>query len=103
MAIKQVYHQNLIGHEINESIQEEYDSKDREIFCKKLHKITEPDEKDCDSCPYFAGFMMGHGHECVWEDVIDTDEDTKIIPHQDARKEMYRVSKLIDEGILKKG
>lgn len=103
MAVKQVYHQNLIGHEINESIQGEYNSKDREIFCKKLHKITEPDAKECDSCPYFAGWMMGRGHECKWEDVIDADSDTRVIPHKDARKEMYRVSKLIDEGVIKKG
>ena len=102
MAVKQVYHLNLIGHEINESLQYGYGTKDREIFCKRLHKITEPDAKDCDSCPYFAGWMMGHGHECKWEDVIDADDDIKIIPHEDARKEMYRVSKLIDKGIIEK-
>lgn len=103
MELKEVYHQNMIGHEINQSIQDEHPVGDREIYCKRQHKIVEPDAKDCEKCPYFAGWMMGHGHECVWEDVTDTNQIVVTIPHQDARKELMRVSKLIDAGVLKKG
>ena len=87
MAVKLVSHHNLIGHEINESM-EKYGVSDREIYCKRLHKITEPLAEDCDNCPYFDGFLMGHGHECV---------------HEDAKKEFIRVSQLIDQGWIKKG
>lgn len=103
MALKQVYHVNLIGHEINESLSENYPKSDREIFCKRLHKITEPDFKDCDKCPYFSGTAMGHGIECKWEDVIDVNLDEKVIPHNLVKEEFKRVSKLIDEKVLKKG
>lgn len=103
MAVKQVYHVNLIGHEINESIENDYPKSDREIFCKRQHKITEPDAKDCDICPYFAGTTMGHGIECKWEDVIDVNLDEKVIPHDMRMKEMTRVGKLIDKGVIKKG
>lgn len=103
MAIKQVYHVNLIGHEINESLQGNYPRSDREIFCKRQHKITEPDFDDCDKCPYFAGTAMGHGIECKWEDVIDVKLDEKVIQHSQVRDELRRVSKLIDDGVLKKG
>lgn len=106
MKLKQIYHTNLIGHEINESVSEGYDSSDREIYCKKLHKIFEPNAGDCEKCSYFAGRAMGHGIECKWEDVPDEeypDSDEKVIHHKDRRKEMLRVSELIDKGILKKG
>lgn len=103
MALKQVYHVNLIGHNINESLENNYPKSDREIFCKKLHKITEPDYEDCINCAYFAGTAMGHGIECKWEDVIDVYEDEKVIIHDQVRDEFKRVSKLIDKGILKKG
>ena len=102
MAVKLVYHQNAIGHEINESLENNYPISDREIFCKRLHKITEPNAEDCDACPYFAGWMMGHGIECKWEDTIDINLDEKFIPHEKVREEMIRVSKLIDEGIIEK-
>ncbi len=102
MAVKQVYHMNAIGHEINESLAN-YPASDREIYCKRLHKITEPDAEVCDKCPYFAGWMQGHGHECKWEDVIDINRDEKFIPHDKVRDEFIRVSKLIDEGVIKKG
>lgn len=103
MAVKIVNHLNFIGHEINESLQEDYPTSDREIFCKKLHKITEPTEEDCETCPYYSGWMSGHGHECRWEDVIDITEDTVYITHDKRHEEMLRVSKLIDEGVIKKG
>ena len=103
MAVKLVYHKNFIGHEINESVEHGYPSSDREIFCKRLHKIIEPDSDTCNECPYLAGWMMGHGIECKWEDVIDVNLDEKFIPHNKVQEELIRVSKLIDEGILEKG
>ncbi len=100
--LKQVHHQNKIGHEINESL-ENFGSEDRKVFCKKLHTITEPKESDCSKCPYFNGWMMGNGHECVWDDVVENGQIMRVVEHRDAKKEMMRVSKLIDAGILKKG
>ena len=102
MKIKQVYHLNSIGHEINNSVRFNYPKSDREIYCKKYHKITEPTAKMCDNCPYFAGTMMGHGIECKWDDVIE-EGDEKLIPHNRVHDEFLRVSQLIDKGILKKG
>lgn len=101
MAVKLVLHQNAIGHEINESL-EKYGEKDRQIYCRKLHKITEPNEEDCRNCPCMAGWMQGRGHECAWEDVSDTFEEVKYIPHEDAQKELFRVSQLIDAGVIRK-
>lgn len=103
MAVKQVYHVNLIGHEINESISKDYPKSDREIFCKRYHRITEPNAEDCKKCPYFSGTALGHGIECKWEDVIDINQDEVVIPHDSIREEFKRVSKLIDQGIIKKG
>lgn len=101
---KEVYHVNLIGHEINESLKNKLPQSDREIYCKKLHKITEPDDHDCRNCKYFAGTAMGHGIECKWKDVVDDPHiDEVIVPHKNRRTELVRVSKLIDRGILKKG
>ena len=43
MEKKLVYHRNWIGHEINESLMYHADDVfDREIYCRKLHLITEP-------------------------------------------------------------
>ncbi|WP_462393912.1 hypothetical protein [Mitsuokella multacida] len=103
MKIRKVRHMNWIGHEINESLRFGYPRSDREIYCKKLHKITEPLKKDCDSCAYFAGWMMGHGLECDWDDVSEDESQERHIPHEDVRKEMMRVSELIKKGILKMG
>lgn len=103
MAIKEVNHLNYIGHEINESIRMGYPKSDREIYCKKLHTVKEPTADDCGECPYFAGFMMGYGHNCHWEDVAPVENDEVIIGHDDRQNELLRVSKLIDQGYIKKG
>lgn len=107
MKLEKIWHLNNIGHEINESLRFGYPVSDREIYCKKLHKITEPLKRDCDNCPYLAGWMMGHGHVCVWDDIRDEASEVepkmRLIQHEDARKEMRRGSKLIEKGILKKG
>lgn len=102
MAIREIVHHNFIGHEINESIAN-YGKSDREIYCKKLHKITEPMAKDCDDCPYFEGFMQGYGHDCAWLDSAETDQVEKFIPHDKIKDEMMRVSQLIDDGYISKG
>ena len=97
-----VEHYNHIGHEINESFAN-YGKHDREVYCKKLHKIYEPLKKDCESCEYYYGWMMGHGHVCRWPDVTTDGEIEKHILHEDRQKEMMRVSQLISEGVLQKG
>ena len=71
MMKKLIRHINLIGHEINQSIEDGYPESDREIYCKRLHTIKEPDEKDCMNCPYFGGLGQGTAHECVWEEPVD--------------------------------
>lgn len=103
MAVMVIHHMNAIGHEINESLEQGYPASDREIFCKKLHKVTEPNASDCETCPYFSGWMQGHGIECAWEDASMFKDTEVFVPHEDAQKELLRVSKLIDEGIIKKG
>ena len=40
MMKKLIRHINLIGHEINQSIEDGYPESDREIYCKRLHTIT---------------------------------------------------------------
>ena len=47
MMKKLIRHINFIGHEINQSIEDGYPESDREVYCKKLHTIKEPDEADC--------------------------------------------------------
>lgn len=102
--IAEVRHYNKIGNEINISLNSDKLSSDREVYCKKLHTIKEPDISDCTNCPYFGGLMQGYGHECVWNDeVVDEYDAEKVIQWKDRNKEFLRVSKLIDEGILTKG
>lgn len=100
MEKRLIYHHNLIGHEINESLQFYADEiMDREIYCRKLHAIMEPKEKDCEYCPFFAGLEQGHGHECAWEDIEE--QNDLVIPHEERYREYERVDKLIKQGILK--
>ena len=98
MDKKLIYHHNLIGHEINESLEFFADDVlDREIYCRKKHLVTEPLESDCKSCPCFAGLEQGHGRECAWGDVT-TEE--YVVKHEERYKEYERVDKLIKLGIL---
>lgn len=100
MEKRLIYHHNFIGHEINESLQYfAEDVFDREIYCRKLHQVKEPSEKDCMGCPYFAGLEQGYGHECAWEDVV---EDECVIKHEERYKEYERVDRLIKLGVLDK-
>lgn len=100
MEKRVVYHHNLIGHEINESLEHFADDVfDREIYCRKKHQVLEPLEKDCIGCGYFVGVEQGHGHECAWEDVTEAEYT---IFHEDRYKEYERVDRLIKQGIIEK-
>lgn len=100
MEKKLVYHHNLIGHEINESLQHYKDDvTDREVYCRKKHQILEPLEQDCLRCPYFAGLEQGHGHECAWKDITGEEH---VVDHVDRYKEYERVDRLMKQGILEK-
>lgn len=105
MEKKLIYHHNLIGHEINESLQFYADEiMDREVYCRKMHAIIEPKKKDCEYCPYFAGLEQGHGHECRWEDIVEqniVEQDHLVIQHEERYREYERVDKLIKRRILK--
>ena len=103
MVKTEVIHYNKIGHEINISLSG-YPSSDREVYCKRLHKVTEPMENDCVNCPYFSGLMQGYGHECVWEDYVESSFDFETaIKHDNRNKEFLRVDRLIKQGILQRG
>lgn len=93
MEKKLINHHNLIGHDINESL-ENYanDIFDREVYCREFHAVKAPLQKDCRKCPYFAGYDQGHGFECEWEDVV---KPGYVVQHEDRYKEYERVDKLI--------
>ena len=98
MQKKLVYHHNMIGHEINESLEYYADDVfDREIYCRKLHQIKEPLKEDCIGCPCFKGWEQGHGIECAWEDVAETEY---VVQHEDRYKEYERVDKLVKLGVI---
>lgn len=78
-------------------------SKQREIFCKKEHKVVPADISKCEKCPYFATSGQGEAIICGWEDLPPAVGTTKVISQSDNTSELYRVSELIDAGILKKG
>ena len=113
--LKTIRHKNWIETEINYS--QFLPSSSRQVYCRKLHKITEPQLNDCSSCSCYHGVMMGKGHECIWEDVVpddlndtengtftnrNTDREAREIEWKQRTAELLRVSQLIDQGILKK-
>lgn len=73
---------------------------DYRIFCKKEHKIIEPDYKKCGNCPYLSGSLQGNGVECYWD---DPDAKFSFVDVRNPDKELMRVSKLIDNKKIKKG
>ena len=93
--LKPVRHHNLIGREINESL-ELYPDKpeDREIYCRMLHAIVEPQRKDCENCPFLSGIEQGNGIECTWPDECEEDH---VVRHEDRFKEFERVDKMIEK------
>lgn len=100
MAIKKIPHINHISGHINFL---DGNSKKFEVYCRRFHKVYAPSTEDCQSCPYYAGFAGGYGHECVWEDCVPVEDTTVDIAWDDRYNELIRVSPLIDKGIIKKG
>ena len=73
------------------------------IFCKRQDKVRKvaPKYKGCDDCPYLFGSLQGIGVECRWEDVPPLSPVGLEV--RDPQEEFTRVSRLIDEKILRKG
>lgn len=103
MARKIISHYNFISGDINLLNQTNAPEGNYEIYCKRLHTITNPTADLCNSCPYFGGIMDGKGHECIWEDINPVEVNELYIEPNDKQKEFLRVSKLIDRGLLQKG
>lgn len=85
---------------MNKIIHYNYCDNSGRVFCKKEHKIIslEGDTK-CDKCDYCFGSLQGEGVECIWEDVTSKPIMAVVYP----QKELLRVSKLVDQDIIKKG
>lgn len=78
--------------------------KQHEIFCKKDHRLKSVNLDDCEKCPYFVSAGQGDVVICQWDDTLAAgDYATKVTHHSDSKSELFRVSELIDAGILKKG
>ena len=78
------------------------------IYCKKLHALTKVNKLPClssEGCDYFESIGQGECVICNWKDEpLKGGKIFKIINGEvGAREELVRVSKLIDEKILKKG
>lgn len=75
----------------------------KEIYCRRQHKLCVPTMKDCLSCPYYHGMGGGDMLECEWEDEPSGfGHPIRRIYWQDRNQELMRVSKLIDDGVIKK-
>ena len=80
-----------------------YMDRNGQIFCKRQDKVRKvaPKYKGCDDCPYLFGSLQGMGVECMWEDVPPLSPIGLEV--RDPQEEFTRVSRLIDEKILRKG
>lgn len=96
----EISHHNLISENNVVGLHYSENPKDLEIYCRKLRKVTNPPQKTCNKCKYYASNMQGHGVECVWKDIGK--EKSIVISHADRYDEMERVDKLIKRGILLK-
>lgn len=76
------------------------------IFCKRIDRIRciNP-ETDCLDCPHFRGTGQGECVACQWVDVYGygAQYDTKVVPYFTVNNELKRVTRLIDQGIVKRG
>lgn len=93
--IGQVQHINLI---------QEYGNEDSpKIFCKRTGALYQPSLEICEKCPYFV--TMGHMDVvvCQWEDVKPIGGGNKIIEAGKGIRELFRVSELVDNKVIKKG
>jgi hypothetical protein len=86
---------------VNDVVHQNYYDNTNKIFCKRLHNIVDGDEilSTCDTCPYLSGSLNGSGIECEWED----DFKSVFMSVKDPTAEMLRVSKLIDNKVIRKG
>lgn len=73
-----------------------------EIYCRKSHQIKIPSYDDCMSCPYFHGAGAGNMIECEWDDLPPIQGDIRRVNWVDRNRELLRVSKLIDDKVIKK-
>lgn len=73
-----------------------------EVYCRKANKVLVPSYDDCMSCPYFHGAGSGTMIECEWEDVPPLTGDIRRVDWIDRKREQLRVSKLIDDKVIKK-
>ena len=80
-----------------------YMDRNGQIFCKRQDKVQKvaPKYKGCDDCPYLFGSLQVMGVECMWEDVPPLSPVGLEV--RDPQEEFTRVSRLIDEKILRKG
>ncbi|WP_101773779.1 hypothetical protein [Peptostreptococcus faecalis] len=105
MVKRKVLHLNFIGNDINLSLSGNYPESDREIYCRRYHKIWSPTAKACEKCGYLQSWMQGSGLACECYDYVEKDSENPemmIIEHKNRKKELLRVSELIEKGKLKK-
>ncbi|MCM1216810.1 MAG: hypothetical protein NC548_20105 [Lachnospiraceae bacterium] len=74
----------------------------KEIYCRKVNSLKVPTYQDCMSCPYFHGMGSGTMIECEWEDEPPLMGDIRRVNWDDRKHELLRVSKLIDDKVIKK-
>ena len=73
-----------------------------EIYCRKKHKLCTPLIEDCTNCSMYRGSGQGEALECEWEDIPPYRGNIRLIDWFDRKQELLRISKLIDDNILKK-
>lgn len=73
-----------------------------ELYCRKKHKLCIPSMEDCMSCAMFRGAGQGEAIECEWEDIPPYKGNVRLIDWFDRKQELLRISKLIDDGVIKK-
>lgn len=73
------------------------------IFCKRQDKVLTiaSNYNNCNDCPYLFGSLQGQGVECKWEDIPAPSPCGRYV--YDPQEELVRISKLIEDKIIKKG
>lgn len=80
-----------------------YADSSNSIFCKASNAYVKNDMtqgQKCIQCPYFVGALQGEGAECRWD---DPDATTDVVYVENPTQELFRVSRLIDNKMIKKG
>lgn len=73
-----------------------------EVYCRKTNSVKVPSYDECMSCPYFHGVGSGTMIECEWVDEPPLMGDIRRVDWVDRNREKLRVSKLIDDKVIKK-